>query len=70
MTTTNRVEVTVDQQACEGTAFCVRTLPAVFSLNGDGVAEVDQTGVARADLDELHDVENMCPTLAIVVDEP
>lgn len=69
MTTTNRVEVTVDPQTCEGTAFCVRTLPKVFSLNDEGVAAVDETGVALTDLDDLQDVENMCPTTAIVVIE-
>ncbi|NKQ56182.1 ferredoxin [Amycolatopsis sp. K13G38] len=60
-------KVTVDQVACEGTAFCVRSLPDVFELNDDGVAEVNEAGARQAAFADLQDVENMCPTTAIRV---
>lgn len=59
--------VKLDGFTCESTGFCVRSMPSVFSFDDDGVAVVDDEAAARADHDELIEVESMCPTTAIEV---
>jgi ferredoxin len=57
-----RLLAIVDREECFGFAFCVDTLPAVFSLDGEGKS-VALDVEAEADL--LGEAANACPRSAI-----
>lgn len=56
----------VDRDACMGFAYCVETLPAVFSLDDEGKSAVSAVNAAPADLAEAVDG---CPREAISLQE-
>jgi ferredoxin len=62
------MKVTVNQRLCEGTGYCVRIVPSVFSFDAEQRAVVDEQAVAEADDEQLLEAEQTCPTFAIVVE--
>jgi ferredoxin len=53
----------VDQDACISCNLCVDTLPEVFRLNDEGLAEVyDPTGAPE---DKIQEVIDACPVACI-----
>jgi len=59
------MRVSVDQNACEGTGYCVRVLPSVFTFNSDHVIVVNQADVKASVTALLEEAERLCPTGAI-----
>jgi ferredoxin len=58
-------DINIDEDLCVGTGSCVRWLPSVFQLDGNGLAIVRD--VAGASAEEIEDCAEGCPTGAITV---
>ena len=59
-----RLRAVVDREECFGFGFCVETLPAVFSLDGEGKSVALDV---EADGDLLAQAADACPRSAISV---
>lgn len=59
------LKVEIDQSTCVGNQWCSTALPAVFTLNDDGVAEV--LDPSKATERELIETAGGCPVGAISV---
>ena len=68
MTTTERLQVSIDPLECASTGYCMRVEPAVFDLPGDGPAAVTDPHPPLDLLDRLREAEALCPTHAIRVE--
>ncbi len=61
-------KVNVNFHACEATGYCVQLVPSVFYLDDDGNLLVNHEAAQKVDLEQLREVEQMCPTTAISID--
>ena len=57
--------VKIDTLICEGTGYCVRIEPEIFSLGGDGLGEILVERPDPAYADALEEAATLCPTRAI-----
>ena len=55
------MKVTLDHEGCIGCGLCVSSVPEVFRLNGDGLAEA----VADGPDDAVQNAIDACPVSAI-----
>lgn len=62
-----RLHVSVRAESCIGTGNCHRIAPEVFSLTGDGPAEVIDPHPAEARREQVEEAEALCPTDSIEV---
>ena len=61
-------KVNVNFRSCEATGYCVQLVPSVFDFDDNGDLVVSQEAAQKADLAQLREVEQMCPTMAISID--
>jgi ferredoxin len=63
------VRVHIDRDACSGTGTCVRLVPAVFALVGEGTETyADVVAGGEASDDALWDAARACPWGAIILE--
>ena len=65
---TTRHTITIDQQMCAATGFCVRVAPVIFELSDTTGTAVARVAVAGPDLrPQAEEAEITCPTGAITL---
>jgi ferredoxin len=60
----------VDRARCRGYGICTSIGPAVFALDDDGYATVDDRVLSPAEVEAVRQAEKLCPERAISTDEP
>ena len=58
----------IDQDGCIGCGLCADTCPTVFSMGGEGVAEVHSNPVPEADEAAARDAADNCPVSVITLE--
>lgn len=62
-------KVKINKDACIGCGACQASVPDVFEMNEEGLAEVTSETVTADHLEDVQDAADMCPTSAIIVSE-
>jgi ferredoxin len=61
------VHVWVDPDVCQGTGYCVRVLPQVFTLGEEGYATTLVEHAGEALHEALEEAERLCPVGAVIL---
>ena len=62
------IQVFVNPRKCMATQNCRAVAPDIFELGPAGYSRVKRTNLTAADLAQLRDAEEGCPTQAITVE--
>jgi ferredoxin len=63
------IRVRVDRAKCTSAGQCVFAAPDVFAFDAEGIAVTLRDTFDDADADRLFEVADLCPSIAIVVEE-
>ena len=55
----------VDAEICQGTAYCVRVAPKLFTVGQNSTAEVTKTNPGQEYEEVILEAATLCPTRAI-----
>ena len=61
----NTFNLKVDAEICQGTAYCVRVAPKLFTVGQNATAEVIQAGLSQEYEELILEAATLCPTRAI-----
>jgi ferredoxin len=64
------MRVRVDRTQCGCSGYCARLVPSVFHIGDDNVARAIETDVPRSLADAVREAATVCPTGAVVIDDP
>tara|TARA_B100001250_G_C19336159_1_gene586966 strand:- start:188 stop:391 length:204 start_codon:yes stop_codon:yes gene_type:complete len=61
----NKFKLKIDNEICQGTAYCVRVAPNLFAVGENSTAEVTQANPGPEYVEQILEAATLCPTRAI-----
>ncbi len=61
----SNLHVKIEKLICQGTGYCVRLEPEIFTMGNDGLGQVLVERPDESYLESLEEAATLCPTRAI-----